>query len=126
ADLLRERSVQVGEIGPRLEPQDELGRRAHADVRVDQRLLEPLPRLVVSRIECSRRQLLRQRPAALRERLAQPAEEAALLVLGLVRGLAVAEELCPASRHRVNVILWPWRRAQGERPSGDNVLAGTD
>ena len=42
-DLLRERLVQVAELAARLEPPDELGRRAHADVAGDQRLLEPLP-----------------------------------------------------------------------------------
>ena len=54
----------------------------HADVAADQRLLEPLPGLVVARIERRGRDLLRERAAALRERLAHAAEEAR--ALGLV------------------------------------------
>ena len=46
-DLLGERGLQLGQVLARLEPADQLGRRAHADVGVDQRLLEPLPRRVV-------------------------------------------------------------------------------
>src|SRR5207248_510249 len=51
------------------------GRRAH--VGVDQRLLEPLPGLVVERLEHARLQLGAERLAALRHVLAQAVEEAA-------------------------------------------------
>ena len=50
-DLLRERRAEVAELVPRLEPADELGGRADADVALDQRLLEPLPGLVVAGVE---------------------------------------------------------------------------
>ena len=50
-DLLGERLAEVAELAARLEPADELGGRADADVARDQRLLEPLPVLVVAGIE---------------------------------------------------------------------------
>ncbi len=50
-----------------LEPADELGGRRDADVRGDQRFLEPLPGLVVGGIEGGRRQLRCQRAAAFPE-----------------------------------------------------------
>ena len=43
-DLLRKRRVQVADLAARFEPADELRRRAYADIRTDQCLLEPLPR----------------------------------------------------------------------------------
>ena len=50
-----------------LQPPHDLGRRADADVAVDERLLEPLPGLLVAGIEGARRDLGRQRTATLRE-----------------------------------------------------------
>jgi hypothetical protein len=47
-DLLREGRIQLGEILARLEPADQLGGRPYADVGVDQRFLEPLPRGIVT------------------------------------------------------------------------------
>ena len=82
-DLLDERVLEIPGDAARLEPPHELGRRGNADVASDQRLLEPLPRLVVGRVEPRRRELGGERLAALRERLAHPAEEAG--ALGLVR-----------------------------------------
>ena len=98
-DLLRQRSVQLGELLARLEPADQLCRRAHADVGVDQRFLEPLPRRIVPRVERSRLQLLGERPPRLAERVAQPAEEPAPVVRGLDRAVGVLQQLGPASRH---------------------------
>src|SRR5205085_9173004 len=49
--LLRERRVEVGQVLPRLEAAHELGGRPYTDVGEDQRLLEPLPRRLVGRIE---------------------------------------------------------------------------
>ena len=69
-DLLDERVLEVARDAARLESPDELGGRRHADVAADERLLEPLPRLVVGRVEAGRRELGGERPAALRERLA--------------------------------------------------------
>src|SRR5205085_3386397 len=63
------------ELAARFESPDELGGRWNADVRGDQRLLQPLPRRVVGRVESSRRYLLGQCPAALAERVAQTGEE---------------------------------------------------
>ena len=97
-DLLRERLAEVTDLATRLEPPHDLGRGADADVAVDQRLLEPLPGLLVGGVERAGRDLGRQRAAALRERVAQPAEEAAPLRL-VSGGRLVAEELCPGSRH---------------------------
>src|SRR5581483_2599310 len=93
-----------------LEPRHELRRRADADVALEQRLLEPLPRRIVGRIERSDRELLRQRTPRARERVTQTADEAALRLLRLVRSLAVAEELCPAARHA--------RQPSGSPPGG--------
>jgi hypothetical protein len=46
-DLLRERAVQVGQLVPRFESAHELGGGTHADIALDQRLLEPLPVLAL-------------------------------------------------------------------------------
>jgi hypothetical protein len=51
---------------------------------VDQRLLQPLPRLLVSGVEAAGDDLRGQGAAALRERVLESAEEARSL--GLVRG----------------------------------------
>ena len=92
-DLLGERPVQVGQLVARLEPAHELGGRADADVALDQRLLEPLPVLVVARIEGRGRELAGQRAAALAERVAQASEKAFALLGRLLRPLGVAEQL---------------------------------
>ena len=76
-DLLGQRLAEVAELAAGLEPPHDLGRRPHADVAVDERLLEPLPRLLVACVEGAGGDLGGQRPAALRERVAQAAEEAA-------------------------------------------------
>ena len=91
-DLLGERRLQLGQVLPRLEAADQLGGRAHADVGVDQRLLEPLPRGVVVRVERRDLQLLGERPPRLAERLAQPPEDAAPLL-----GALLLRRLVPSS-----------------------------
>ena len=90
-DLLHERRAEVAELVPRLQPAHELRGRAHADVALDQRLLEPLPVLGVAGIERRSRKLARERTAALAERVAQSAEEALLLLRGLLRPLGVTQ-----------------------------------
>ena len=60
-DLVGERLVQVSEVAARLEPADQLGGRPHADVRADERLLEPLPGELVGGVERGRLDLLGQR-----------------------------------------------------------------
>ena len=97
-DLLRERLAEVAHLAARLEPPHDLRRRANADVAVDERLLEPLPGLLVARVERACGDLGRERAPALRERVAQPAEEAGPLRL-VGRGRLVAEELGPGSGH---------------------------
>ena len=98
-DLLGECFAELRHVTARLEPSDQLGRRTDADVGVDERLLEPLPRRVVGRIERRDLDLLGERAPRLRERLAQAAEEAALFVDRLLRLVGVTQELCPATRH---------------------------
>src|SRR5205085_7529169 len=84
--------AEIAELATRFESPDELGSRWNADVRGDQRLLQPLPRRVVGRVESSRRDLLGQRPAALAERVAQSGEEPARLRARLFPGdVRVAE-----------------------------------
>src|SRR5439155_1727419 len=73
--LFDERPVQVAELAARLETADQFRGRGDADVGRDQRLLEPLPRLLVARIERGGRELLRQRAPALAERFAQAPQE---------------------------------------------------
>ena len=68
-----------------LELRDDLGGRLGADVGVDQRLLEPLPRLVAEILEQRRLDLGGERLAGLAEVLAQPAEHAPPPLLGLRR-----------------------------------------
>jgi hypothetical protein len=62
---------------PSGETLDHLGGGRRADVGEDQRLLEALPGLLVDLVEEAGRDLLDQRLAALREALAQAAEDAA-------------------------------------------------
>ena len=97
-DLLGERLAEVADLAASLEAPHDLGRGADADVAVDERFLEPLPGFLVGGVERAGRDLGRQRAAALRERVAQAAEEAAPLRL-VGRGRLVTEELCPGSRH---------------------------
>ena len=78
-DLLDERLLEVSGNAARLEPAHELGGRGNADVAADERLLEPLPGLVVRGVERRRRELGGQRTAALRQRLAHASEEACAL-----------------------------------------------
>ena len=98
-DLLCERCVQVAELAARLEPPHELRRRGHADVALDQRLLEPLPVRRVARVERRGRDLADERAPRLRERVAQPREHAGLLLLALGSRIGLAEKLSPAPRH---------------------------
>ena len=88
--FLDERLGQVSDLASSLEPPDELGRRRHADVGRDQRLLEALPGLVVGRVERGGGELVGQRAPALAERVPQAAEETRLGGL-LLRRLGVAE-----------------------------------
>src|SRR5690348_5006089 len=97
--LLRNRVVQVAELGARFEPSDELGRRADSDVRTDERFLQAFPRELVAGIERGRRELLRKRAPALRERVAQAGKHAAALRFGLRPRVGFAEQLAPGSRH---------------------------
>jgi hypothetical protein len=99
-DLVRQRLAEVADLLPRLEAPDELRRRGHADVGGEERLLEPLPRALVRGIERRNGDLLGERAARARERVAQPADEALPGRLGLVRALGVAEQLGPGPRHR--------------------------
>ena len=90
-----------------LEPFDHRGGGRGAGVGEDQRLLEPLPGLVVDPVEEAGRDLLGQRLAAFGEALAQAPEDAAALLLGLSRRRGVrararteVDHLLPARRHR--------------------------
>ena len=92
-DLLRECAVQVGQLVACFQPSHELGRRADTDVALDQRLLEPLPVLVVAGIEGRGRQLAGEGAATLAERVAQAAEEAVALLRRFLRPSGVSQEL---------------------------------
>src|SRR5581483_12115822 len=98
-DLLGERLLERGELAARLQPAHELRRRRHAHVGPDERLLEPLPGALVARVEGSAGELADERPAALRERVAQPREEPGPLLLLARARLRVAEQLRPRPRH---------------------------
>ena len=100
-DLLDERVLEPAGDAASLEPAHELRGRRDTDIAADERLLEPFPRLVVGRIERRRRQLGRQRPPALRQRVAHATEEPCPLGLVRLRDL-VAEKLGPGvgSRRR--------------------------
>src|SRR5205807_3530173 len=98
-DLVRERLAQIRDVGARLEPLDELRGRANPDVGGDERLFEALPSGLVAGVEGGRCELLGERAAALAERLAQPPEEPAALLLALRPRPVLAQELRPAPRH---------------------------
>src|SRR5262249_36183971 len=99
-DLLGERRVQLRQLAARLEPPHELRRGADAHVARDERLLEPLPVRIVARIEGRRgSKLARQRPARLRERVAEAREEASsAFLLHLASRVRLTEQLRPATR----------------------------
>src|SRR5581483_3030406 len=125
-DLLGEGGVQVAELLPGLEAPHELGGRRHADVRGEERLLEPLPGGRVARVERRDRELLGERAARARERVAQPPHEALPGDLGLVGPLGVAEELGPRACHRERVVATrrgpdARGRAGSPRPRGSSV-----
>ena len=84
-----------------LEPLDHLGGGRRAGVGEDQRLLQPLPGLVVDAVEEAGRDLLGQRLAAFREALAQAPEDAAAL-LGSASGSAEAFALAREPRSRIS------------------------
>ena len=92
-DLLCQRARELAQILPRLEAPDQLRRRAHADVRVDQRLFQPLPRRIVLRIEGGDDDLLGERTPRLPERFAQAAEETAALLVGLGARVRLSQQL---------------------------------
>src|SRR5581483_11843477 len=60
-DLVREREVQIAELLPLLESADELSGRGDADVGLQERFLEALPRRLVAGIECGDGEMLRER-----------------------------------------------------------------
>ena len=93
-----ERVLELADLAPRLQPTDELGGGGNADIASDQRLLQPLPCLVVGGIERRGRELGGERAAALRERLAHACEDTGALRLVRRRRL-VAEQLCPGPAH---------------------------
>src|SRR5262249_4591642 len=98
--FLGQRLVEIAELGACLEPAHELGRGGNPHVGGDQRLLPPLPRRPLRRIECGRGDLLGQRPAALAERVAQTREEATGLGARLrIAAVSVAEQLRPRAAH---------------------------
>jgi hypothetical protein len=94
-----ERLVEVGEIAACLEPSHELSRGGDADVAGDQRLLEPLPGRRLTRVERRCCQLLRERPAAAPERIAQARQEPGALVCRLLVRTSVSEQFSPAACH---------------------------
>jgi len=69
-----ERLGQVAGVATRFQPAHDLGGRGYADVGPQQRLLEPLPGEVVAGVEGGDLDLLGQRAARLRERVAQARE----------------------------------------------------
>ena len=110
--LLAERRAEIAELAARLEPPHELGRGGDADVGLDQRLLEPLPREIVGRVERSGCDLLGERAPRLRQRLAQTCEAPGAPLLRLGRGIGLPQELFPAPRHHEPSY---WRRAVYQR-----------
>ena len=61
---------QIARHTPRLQPPDELGGGRNPHVGGDQRLLEPLPGLLVARVEGRFGDLVGERPPALAQRVA--------------------------------------------------------
>ena len=90
-DLLGQRLGEILHVAALAQPTDQLVRRGHPDVGCDQRLLERLPRLVVTRVETAERQADRRACAA--ERAAELPEEPPALGLGLGDLALVAEQL---------------------------------
>ena len=99
-DLLDKGVPQTADHAACLESPDELRGRWNTDIAANQCLFEPLPGLVVTRVERRRRELLGQRTATLRQRLADASEDA--VSFGLVGlGQLVAEKLGPGTTHAV-------------------------
>src|SRR5919197_2819821 len=73
-DLFLQPGAEIA-VSPGLQRLYKLRGGRDADVRGDQRLLEPLPGRLLGRVEAPQRELLGQGTAALPERLAQPREE---------------------------------------------------
>ena len=96
-------SFRFADVAARLEPSHELRRRGHADVAGDQRLLEPLPRRRVARVERRGGKLLRERAPAAPERVPQAREQPRALLAALLVGPAVAEQLSPGPATAQNV-----------------------
>ncbi len=93
-------------IDLRLEPPDDVGGGLCPDVGEDQRLLEPLPCLVVELLEEARAELRLQGLAALRQTRSQTAKHASLLLL-----------------HRFEIA--GWRRVRGRTvPQVENLTPG--
>ena len=97
-DLLDEAVLDPDGLAPSLQAPDELGGRRNADVASDERLLEALPGLLATRVEPGGGELLGERAAALRQRVAHPREHAGALRLVGGRGL-VAQKLGPGAAH---------------------------
>ena len=115
--LLDECLGQISDLAAGLEPRDELGGGRHADVGGDQRLLEPLPGLVVGGIEGGGGELVGERAAALAR--ANPA--------GARRSPAPAA--CSSSRSSSSPSrarsTWSWRDdIRGGRLCGDVFARG--
>ena len=98
AEQLGDLVGEPADVTALLEPPDELGRRGNADVRLQQRLLEPLPRKSVIRIERGDLDLLRQRAPRLRQRVAQAGEHSYPLYFRLRRGTRLAQQFAPATQ----------------------------
>src|SRR2546430_2632512 len=97
-DPLCQRGVEIDGVGTSLEPSHELGRRGDADVRTDQRFLEPLPRVGVAWIERRRRELGGESPPAPRERITKPREKSRTRPPGPSLRVLFSQELGPATR----------------------------
>jgi hypothetical protein len=93
-DLVRKRV----DVAACFEPTDELGRRGHADVGLQQRFFEPLPGEVVAGIERRDLDLLGQRAPGFRQRVAQASENTGALCFRLRRGIRLAQQFSPATQ----------------------------
>ena len=97
-NVIDERVAEIGCDSARLEPAHELGGGRNAHVGPEQRNLEPLPGVLVSRIE-RRPELRHERAPALCEGVAQTREESGSLRVLVLAGLGVAQQLGPGPRH---------------------------